>query len=617
MSSKQALADKLLARVGKTRADVHPRSKVGQAFRRKGVQRTADFVRVLCLPRRDWREGAEELAELITERYARTPDEKCPESCVCRGKGFMKLHPVQAAALGDLHDFGGLFAPIIVGGGKTLISFLAPAILEAERPLVLIPAKLKKKTESEWWLLSVHWRLPPVRIETYEKLGRVENVDLLETYRPDFIFADEAHRLKNTSAGVTRRVNRYLQHAECRVALASGTITNKSLKEYWHLLRWSLGPELMPMPREWPEMMEWASALDVQSNEAVRTAPGALSEFAGHKGHVSLEAAREGYRKRLVESPGVVATSNSNVAGCSLSIAGVDLPKLDVLGPHYKQLREDWQTPDGWDFSEAIDLWRHARELVCGFYNVWDPRPPKLWMQRRRNWHRFVRQTLKHLRQYDTELQVSIACSKGHLDSFVEVEEPGEKPRYADVFKEWREVRDTFVPNAVPVWVDDTALNYAAKWLEEHDGVVWVEHPCFGEKLEKLCGVPYYGRGGLNSKKEMIERARGKAIASVLANGEGRNLQHWSEALVVSCPPNGKAIEQLLGRHHRPGQEEDEVSFEFVLACKEQVEGFHKALREAEYIEQSTGNMQKLMYADKTVMSMDELARARGPRWSE
>jgi superfamily II DNA or RNA helicase len=45
--------------------------------------------------------------------------------------GTMTLRPIQAQALSELEQCQGLFAPIRVGGGKTLISLLAPALLQA------------------------------------------------------------------------------------------------------------------------------------------------------------------------------------------------------------------------------------------------------------------------------------------------------------------------------------------------------------------------------------------------------------------------------------------------------------------------------------------------------
>jgi hypothetical protein len=189
-----------------------------------------------------------------------------------------------------------------------------------------------------------------------------------------------------------------------------------------------------------------------------------------------------------------------------------------------------------------------------------------------------------------------------------------------DVYAEWVRIRDTFEPKTEAVWLDRTTLDVCAKWLhdglrhERGPGVCWVEHRAFGEMLEAVSGFPYYGQGGFAKDGSSIEDEKGPCIASIRANGEGRNLQRYSRALVASCPPSGATLEQLLGRHHRYGQEADEVTFEFILACREQLEGFHKAIADARYIQDTTGVSQKLLCSDITVISEHEMA-GRGPLW--
>lgn len=621
-----SVAERLLRKAGITPGMTNPQSNLGRAFRRQGVKKTSEFERIASLPRRDWNVDAEELAAHLTAEFAK-PATSCKRDCVCRGRGTMALRPVQAAALADIHDYGGMFGPISVGGGKTLFSFLAPGVCEVERAMVVVPANLRQKTDNDWWKLAVHWKLKPISIESYERLGRASNAQLLENRQPDLLVFDEGHLLKNTKAACTRRVARYLQARNqqgnpCRVAIMSGTLTTKSIREYWHLLRWTLGAQLMPLPTHWPEMMEWADAVDAKSQSAIRMAPGVLAELCNaeekkaieYGGDGELEAVRAGFARRLIETPGVIATTSQQYGG-SLRITMEDVPALDKLAPHYARLRDDWQTPDGWDFSEAVERWRHARELVCGFYNVWDPRPPTEWMMKRKRWHQFVRETLKHTHLHDSEFQVATACARGTLSSCVDVIELG-RQREADVYREWVAIRDTFKPNAVPVWIDDSTLKLAAAWLSKNDGICWVEHPCFGEKLARMTGLPYHGRKGLDQHGKLIDDATGPRIASILANSTGRNLQFaWSKSLVVSCPPNGKVIEQLLGRMHRDGQEADEVHYHFVIACMEQLEGFHKMLSEAEYIEGSTKQPQKLLFADRDIPSLDRLGSMVGPRW--
>lgn len=736
-----AFIDQILASEGRSRSDVPSQSALGKALRASGVGDSADFRRIKALPRRVWQRGVmappEVMADMLT-RYLARPG------------GTMKLRPVQAACLTELHDFGGLFGIVRVGGGKTIVSLLAPRVLGSQRPLLLVPAKLKAKTLRERERLQKDWVLPEIRVESYELLSRVRGSTLLEEYAPDLLICDEAHRLKRPSAAVTRRVKRYLaDHPSTVVAMLSGTITRKSLLDYWHLLRWALRDDGMPLPSHWPEVVAWSSCLDSSTAQrsaagdaprTVRMTPGVLLELCTEQEQEearrdparAVALARVGYQRRLTETPGVISTLDERIA-CSLSISQrfVD---LDHLGGHFHRLRYDSETPDGHTWSEASELWRHARELTCGFFYVWwdhraylgylrtarnsvpwspaeaalldvalsaramdsdmvraieavtfggadmapydasvlpaipapalapvrpgaryaswvralsmypnvyallreagtRARPPRAWMDARRRWTRFVRETLRHSRELDTELQVVRAitqCSRcgrneGH-HPWLEcqtyrprvnqvVVDPDDGKRRA-VYDEWVALRPTYEPETVPRWLDDTTLEFAKAWMESNVGIVWVEHLAFAERLAHASGRPYYGQGGVDSRGRPIEDERESCIASISANCEGRNLQHFSRGLIVSCPPNGAILEQLLGRNHRDGQDADEVGFDLVLACREQWEGWNKALEESRYIEQSTGVVQKLLIADLDVLDAQDIAQMAGPLWS-
>jgi hypothetical protein len=492
---------------------------------------------------------------------------------------------VQAVALSELYDCAGALLPMGVGSGKTLVTFLAPRVLDSQRPLLLVPAKLVDKTEREHEKLQRDWLLPPLRILSYEKLSRVSGADTLEAYRPDFIACDEGHRVKNPSAAVTRRVQRYIREHRPKVLVCSGTLTRKSLLDYWHLLRWTLGDEHMPLPAEWQQVTLWADALDSHGREN-RTGPGALGKlFETPTMHPTLEDVRSAFRARLVATPGVVATTEQSVdASLSVELKPLAMPR--ELSAHIERMRDTWETPDGHPFTEAVDLWRHARELACGFYYRWNPRPPVAWLEARKAWCKAVRNTLKYSRALDSELQVVQATDAGRLPALVEV------------LAQWRGVRDTFKPRTEAVWLSSHALEFAAKWLAEHKQLVWCEHVEFAAELSTRTRVPYFGRGGLDVSGRSIETHNGPAILSIAANAEGRNLQRYSKNLVVSPPPSGATWEQLLGRTHRSGQEADTVEVTALVSCAEQRAGFEQALRDAAYIEATTGQSQKLRYAD-------------------
>ena len=491
----------------------------------KGVRATSEVARILALPRRD--PNAPQLTGELTN-LLRTP------------RGRMQLRPVQALALHDAGVYGGAFCPIGVGEGKTLITLLAPYVLEAQRPLLLLPAGLVEKTERERRQLSAHWLIPSnLRLLSYEMLGRAQSALELEVYKPDAIICDEVHRLKNRRAAVTRRVARWMQaHPETRFIALSGTIMRKSLLEFGHILRWCL-KDRAPIPKSDHELEEWASALDEDTDELRRLDPGVLRSFCDSSVS-SLSDVRRGFRRRLVETPGVVASAGDGErVDCSIYVRAITYKLQPITNRHFEKLRGAWLTPDDWPLCQGVDVWRHARELALGFHYVWDPRPPKRWMDARRDWAAFVREVLSRSRTLDSELQVAQACATGKLAD--------------DKLRAWQSVRDTFTPHTVAVWHDDSVLDLCTEWMSR-PGLVWTEHALFAERLSAETGIPYFGAKGLTSSGRFIDDADSKraAILSIDANREGRNLQtKWSRNLVVS-PPEGADVWQQNDRPNTP-----------------------------------------------------------------
>lgn len=606
------ILDKMLERVGKTRLDVNKNSTLGKLFKQQGVQRTPELNRIAEIPRRIWEEE-EDLSDLLTD-VLRLPG------------GTMRLRPVQAASLRDLHDFGGLVNPVRVGGGKTLISFLAPTVVEAQRPLLVVPGGLKEKTVRDFIKLSQEWQSHHnYRIESYERISRVNGNELLQEIAPDLIILDEAHRAKNPKAAVTKRLRRWIENnPETKLAALSGTLISRSILDFAHLLDWALPPELRPIPRSYTERGSWALAIDERlPPNAQRLAPGALEVLYNdeEKSIVSPEVAvRRAFRRRLAETPGVVATEEGFL-GASLRVEALEFKPNQDVAQALRSLFDGWQRPDGVDLTSPMEVWRCARELALGFFYIWDPPGPEDWMQARRKWSAAVRHILGHnQRQLDSELPVKMACRRGEYDrDFVSqngvrlFDEP-----IGDIYRAWEKIQPTFEPNTVPVWIDDSALEVCKKWMEKNKGIVWVDHVAFGKKLSEFTGRPYFAQKGLDTSGKFIddfEPEDGSIIASISANSAGRNLQHWSKALVASAPPGGVVWEQMLGRIHRDGQEAEEVSYEVLIGSYEQWSSFEQAVENAFFLQDTSGQAQKLCYADKVFPTTEEIATRRGGLW--
>lgn len=614
----------ILERTGMTLDQLREQSEIEQAAAQNGgafplrppeVPDSAELRRILALPRRSLDSG-DALADDLSEAL-RTP------------WGKQKLRPIQALALHDIHQFGGLFGPIRVGAGKTLISYLAPAVLEAKRPLLLIPAKLRDKTRREFATLRYHWRgVEPIegfKIESYELLGRpqagnkldkdgrVLRPGFLERYNPDLIILDECHKAKNKRAAITRRLERWMEaNPGCAVIAVSGSITKRSLRDFAHIAAWCM-PRTCPVPRIGRDLDVWADALDERVNPFRRVQPGALIQFCSpeeveqtkYGEEAQLRAVRQAFRRRLVETPGCVATQDGEL-GVSLSITSLDPIREDKnLEAQFNTLRTMWETPTGIPIADGIALWRHARTLGLGFEYRWNPQPPDDWMEARRAWSKFCRNILKYnKRGLDSEAQVAMAVDKKLYDD-------------GGILRAWRDIKPTFEPTTEAVWFSTEALETAEAWLDENEGIVWVEHGEFGRELSRRTGLPFYSAQGRDPLKRFVEDhpAGRSMICSVQSNAEGRNLQAWNQNLVMAAPPNGSSWEQLIGRTHRDGQEAEEVTFHVFTGAWEHVAGFYQARRDSIFTQDTTGQAQKLAYADLDFIELDVIEGRPGFRW--
>ena len=532
---------------------------------------SAEFRRVGALPRVTESEDPE-LSGLLTAHLRAS-------------SGTMSLRPIQARALATLFDNRGLLAAIPVGGGKTLISAVAPTLIEASRPLLLVPARLREKTRRDFEVLAQHWIMREIRIESYEKIGRVSGAEILEEYRPDLIVCDEVQALKNPRAAVTRRIWRYVveNRADVVFAAMSGTIASRSLMDLHHIAWMALGPSRMPLPATRSECKNWARCVDLKVSTRAR--PGALANWLEPGERVTLDSVREAVGRRIFESEGVVRTQDSSV-GCPILIDSPSLVLPMELSTEIDAMIQTKTDPNG-DQLLPPDVWRHSRTLALGFWYKWREPGPEDWMTARRDWRRFVDDILdQDVAGFDSELQIANAVQRG------KIEDGGRLRR-------WREVRETFEPVSEPVWLSEKVLRDVVDAIEA-PSILWVDQVATGRRLAEVSGLPFFHRLGLDQSGRAIEDAdpRGSVIASLASNSEGRNLQAWSRAIYLSPPSNGKTLEQSLGRIHRAGQAADVVEVSFVLPHWTTRQQFDRAIEDAKFIGQTTGQTQKILVAD-------------------
>lgn len=533
------------------------------------VEETPELTRVINLPRR--REVAPDAGALLTLTYARNPEACAMWSVICwlcgrpaarapAPKGVMILSNAQAQCIADALDSEtGNVGTLKVGEGKTPISYLIPIIAETQNCVLLVPGSLKKKTvENFKYLYTCFNGAPPHRICTYEELALKKNVDLLKELDPDYIIADECQALVNTNNAVTKRVARYGEYRakENRnikiIGLCANLWEGRRMGKYHHIMKWTLGDN-MPLPVDRMETELWSRAVDADPGPLGRIMLGALRPLANKDADDKLDSVREWLGTRFKETPGIVCTYNPE-SPCRLELKRWEF----TLGPKVKELLYGiygGTLPDGTELVTDNEQIAAISQAPWGYYYKWRDPAPLEWLEARREWWKFIRET-RRLGVFDTEDQIATEVRKGTFGECVP-------------YLHWMYVKDDFKPVTVPVWVCTSTMqtildNYST------DHVIFTGSRAIGFKLEEM-GLEFFHSQGMSDRGNYIENVKGprSIVASVTACHKGMNLQYnWSKLLFASLP-NNNILEQAIGRVHRQGQEEELVTASFALPTEQ------------------------------------------------
>ena len=531
------------------------------------VAHSREFERVRDLPRRVLDlETAREWAAFLTPRFALRPG--------------AKLRPWQAQSIADAVQCGGAWLALPVGQGKTLLSWLLPTAMQAERTLLIVPGSLAAKTYADFASYVDTWRAParPIRIETREKLATVGGAEMLDAYQPDLIIIDEADDVSNARSAAARRIDRYVRKHDVRVVAMTGTPARKSIMGYWHIVAWCLG-DGAPLPLVESEARMWALALDEHSGR--RPSLGPLGS--------TVREARAWYRRRLTETAGVVVVDEDS---CTAPLTvRVRLAREDaVLDAAFARFLVELETPGGIPISDPLSRWLLDSQLGLGLYTRWNPPPPDRWRNARRNVARFVRE------------QIDASTRSDHpLDTEAQV-----LRRFArhPIVQEWLAVKPTFDGATETVWISRSALDSCLDWLRElraegMPGIVWCGSVDFGRALAREAWLQYYGQRGQSESGGALHTAPvGESlIASWGANKKGFNLQAWPRQLITMPPQSAKWLEQIFGRSHRSGQDEH-VIVDVLATSGGTIDAFEEAIAEASNVRATVSLTQKLLRAD-------------------
>jgi hypothetical protein len=450
-----------------------------------------------------------------------------------------------------------------------------------------------KKTTRAITALRPHWRLPPfITIKTYEWLGTRNAKTYLTDTHPDVIVCDEGHRIRNLKAARTRVVKRYAEARHVSFVIVSGTLIDKRLNDFAHLSRWAL-KEGSPVPRKYNTIAHWGGAVDHDAS----IPPGVLGAWCD-----ANESVREAYQRRVVSTPGVVAT-DQGLVGVALNGFAWRTPIPPVLVEALDTLRKTWTLPDGYTVTDPLEYYRKARQLTLGVYYRWREQPPEAWREARLDWGRVVRHACRYLQgptglPFDSEKDVALAIVNGHLDKDIVAAEF--RLNTKQTYEHWRDWRPRFIPNIEHVWVTDDVIKQLIEFASVEPTLVWVEPQsggvAVGLRMHAL-GLPYYGAKQCTPEgKHILDADPTRSMAlSIEACGEGLDLQPWQRTLVSAPVPNANKWEQFLGRNHRSGQTADEIDVYVAQLAAHHEESWVKALHHAMFLREMTGQQQRLL----------------------
>jgi len=587
-----------------------------------------------------------------------------------RANGFRFTEP-QVEALLTFDRLGGLFGPIGVGFGKTFITLLCAALAyergarkialyvppnvyeqlvtrdipQARRDLVLFgmpfiflggePSKRRRA------LTTSNRR--GCYVMPYSQLSTRDASFLLDGIEPEVIIADEAHNLKNLGSARTKRMKHFIEgegHHPQFVAL-SGTITMKSVMDYWHLLTWCLGTgSCLPLTHNLA--YEWALVLDSETQsrqqDRQRTAntgpithlcrwarqqPGCPAEV-----NETLRGFRAAYRFRMQHTPGVVGTPATEI-GTSLVMQTDAAPLNETTKPLLDLMdlvTHKWLTPQQEPIEFALHKYKWLYELTAGFWHRLRWPSPEEYVKHRERvtveqaaslierakehheaqklYHGELGKWLRrqHVKGLDTPFLVAnhIARHRRAPDKHA-LRVPG---LVAALYEEVKDLDFEGRPERVrePQRVCDYKIKHAVSWADEHKvGIIWYHHNAIGdwliEALREAGHDPLYCHAGAAGNKRILDSKGRLAVASIQAHSTGKNLQFHTRQHVVQWPRSAKDVEQMLGRLHRMGQEADELvvhmnhtlDFDFMVLAS--------SLSDALYIHQTGGGRQKAVVA--------------------
>lgn len=634
---------------------------IAEANKRNDAEGYAEMNRVLRLPI---------MQPLTPEEVDAISYEELDAKYYNKGE---RLFPPQAAGIATFDIAGGLFGSIGVGFGKTALEINLANRAYArgvERSLLFIPSAAYDEFidyHLPWARNRFNIVLPSIigmgqrtaqqrrklaesgkkglYVLPYSCLSTKDTSDVLAAIKPGLVIADEAHNLRHRHSARTKRVMALLQDEQPQFVCLSGTITNKSIRDYFHLIKAACGFN-SPLPMTASYAADWCIVLDASAEKpSIKhmkiVAP--LLDWARENYKTDLtslgydvDGFRRAYRYRLTSAPGVVATGDADI-GVSLIIDNKPIKDYktvagwDKLADLMKKVEQEWITPSGDEMEHSIHKFKWLFELTAGFYNelVWPTETvfadrKKITVEKAKEildgakkHHAATQRFAKKLRKWldenaraglDTPLLVTSDMSRN-----------GPLNVGPDLYALWRGAKDLEFEgmperDSRPIRVCSFRIDEAVRWAQAHraaketkdkGALLWVYNQEIGEWLyEALLAAGldavHCPAGAQYDRLLKMPETANKIVVVGKSHMESKNLQAFQHQFLVQVPRSAKELEQLLGRTHRSGQTADELVVRMCNTLEFDHKNFGALLIDAVYAH-DTDHRQKVVYATHTM----------------
>lgn len=643
------------------------------------VEATPELDRILALPRRPQVDMKSMTARAIvlreTAKYKRDRTGMGP--CKCRDLNpdqgcITELLPAQAIMLRELSMAGGGIGAIPAGGGKSGIDLLAILALglkreRREQGLLLVPAPLVTQIIDDYNLWSEHFIMPEVvvhkpggdwvgyapsqpvlHIMSHNAISSPRDSDFIDSLQPSSIVIDEIDAFGSRNSSRTMRCDRYMKERGhlTRFCGWTGSIADKSLTEFSHLLAWALKLN-SPLPLDDDDVESWARCYDAVDNPCP---PGALMRLVEDcdVGNTDIARARAALRRRFSDTLGFVITGTAEVriTGADgklqdelvqLQITAREVPPIpDIITEALASVR-GWERPDtlaGGEWNDPIeDIFiqaKYAREVATGmFYYADFPRGEsreliKEWYGAKSAWFSERREKMY---QGERFLDSAKLCENAAKRAWGDMELGGIEEKEvcytdddgqehwetktidnrhlplwkAETWPRWRDLEDQVQPVQKAHRLHPFLVEDAAQWGLERRGIIWYSMIELGEWIAEISGLPQHG-GGRTAGEDLLKEIRNNKrsiVASLKSHGRGRNgLQHqFDRQYVINTASSNRIWEQVGARTHRLGQKSPLVTIEVCLHTPELLKSFNQALRRADFSFDLFAQQQRLRMA--------------------